>query len=81
MSDRLDMPEVSMPCQSPQQKQLKMADLEAQGTTPAPAGQESLEFSGLSHPNARAGSPKIGIIANRSNKEAMWLYAELFVGM
>ena len=34
-SHQLDVPEVVTPHQSPQQKQLKMADLEARGTTPA----------------------------------------------
>ena len=29
MSDRLDIPEIATPHQSPQQKQLKMADQEA----------------------------------------------------
>ena len=39
-SDRLDMPEVATPHQSPQQKQLKMADLEARATMLAPTGDE-----------------------------------------
>ena len=42
MSDRLDIPEIATPHQSPQQKQLKMMDLEAQSVTPAPTENESL---------------------------------------
>ena len=41
-SDRLDVPEIATSHQSPQQKQLKMMDLEARSATPAPTEDESL---------------------------------------
>ena len=41
-SNKLDVPEAMTPHQSPQQKQLKMADLEAHATTPAPTGNKPL---------------------------------------
>ena len=41
-SNKLAVPEAMTPHQSPQQKQLKMADLEARATTPAPTGNKPL---------------------------------------
>ena len=40
-SDRLDVPEIATPHQSPQQKQLKMMDLEARSAMPTPTEDES----------------------------------------
>ena len=45
-SNRLDVPEVATPHQSPQQKQLKMTDLEAQSVMPTPTEDESLPQPG-----------------------------------
>ena len=67
MSDRLDIPEFETPHESPQQKQLKqlkVADLEARATTPAPTGDEPSLHPKC--PNAGAGSPMLGISANKS---------------
>ena len=40
------MPEATTPHQSPQQKQLKMTDIEARAATPAPTGDEPLPHTG-----------------------------------
>ena len=45
-SNRLNVPKAMTPHQSPQQKQLKMTDLEARVTTPALTGDEPLPHPG-----------------------------------
>ena len=64
MSDWLDVPEIVTPNQSPQQKQLKMADLEAQGTMPIPTGDESSPRPGscLNSQVVRVPLPEQGIL-------------------